>query len=118
MCSIIGRLASGHHRLGRLRGERAQPGALAAGHDDGLHGAEPTPLRRRPARPALAQRLASPMGTYVERGVVAEDAGPGTRDAPGQRAGDVVPADSVGVGPTRNSGNANIRAKVPALPNQ
>ena len=37
-CSIIGRLAIGHHRLGLVGGERAQPGPLAARHDHGFHG--------------------------------------------------------------------------------
>ena len=64
MCSIIGRLTSGIIGLGWLRGERAQAGALAAGHDHGLHGAtDPTPLAR-PVGPALRAAPAGPSGTY------------------------------------------------------
>ena len=47
MCSIIGRLATGSIGLGALDGERPQAGALAAGHDHGLHGAASGCARRR-----------------------------------------------------------------------
>ena len=36
-----------HHRLGDIRGEGAQAGPLAAGHDHGLHGGDPSAARRR-----------------------------------------------------------------------
>ena len=51
------------HRLRRVRGERAQPGALAAGHDDGLHGkARPTLTLGVDARPSFAQVAADASG--------------------------------------------------------
>ena len=46
MCSIIGRLASGIIGLGWLEVSGPQPGALAAGHDHGLHRVRPTPASR------------------------------------------------------------------------
>ena len=53
------------HRLGRVRGERAQPGALAAGHDHGLHRAEPTLAAGGPA--ARPSRSAARADRDVQR---------------------------------------------------
>ena len=47
-------VGQGHHRLGRVAGERTQAGALTAGEDDGLHETLPAAV----GRPALAQRRA------------------------------------------------------------
>ncbi len=46
----------GEHRLGQVGGLRAQPGALAAGHDHGLH-----TVLRRAARPSRRARRAGAM---------------------------------------------------------
>ena len=73
MCSIIGRLASGSIGLGCVRGERAQPGAFAAGHDHGLHQARTYPrvVRHEPLGRPEARRRA--IGMYEQRGVLAQD---------------------------------------------
>ena len=103
------------HRLGGVRGERPQAGALAAGHDHGLHVVEPTRGTPGPARPAR-QRLRGRSGTYMTSGDVAEDQA-GDAGDPGEHLGGVGPAEGR-CATARNSGKANIRPKVPALPNQ
>ncbi len=52
MCSIIGLLANGIIGLGGVAGERAQPRALTAGEDDGLHETLPAVWVDRPSRNA------------------------------------------------------------------
>ena len=51
-------VGQGHHRLGRVGGQRPQAGALASGHDHGLHGVALLSGRLATALSALGQRLA------------------------------------------------------------
>ena len=101
-CSIIGRLAIGSIGFGRVRGERPQTGAFAAGHDDGLH--EPAPFRRR-AAPTLAEVL-SHHGDVPERRVVADEQA-GDAERPAEPLEDGV-AREVAAAPSKNAGNANM----------
>ena len=67
MCSIIGRLTSGSIGLGALRGERPQPGALAAGHDHGLHRPEPTHGVNLPGAAGARTASAAPAPALAQR---------------------------------------------------
>ena len=103
-----------HHRLGLVARERAQPRALAAGQDHGLHARHLRASFAGPrGRPAARARAA---GMYVRRGVVAEDE-PADREAPGD---DSMHVDACRrcrcVGARGTAGSANISASVPALP--
>ena len=102
-----------HHRLGSVRGERAQAGALAPGHDHGLHGGG-TPASPHAASPRLAQ--GPPRHRHVERRGVPGQHEAGDAGEPGERPGRVGPADGALGGEEEREGDHE--EKVQAFPNQ
>ena len=125
MCSIIGRLTSGQHRLGGVRRQGPQAGALASCHDHGLHAPEPTRrVRVHTARGVPASgggRAERPGGAALAQGPQRRWARRGRpRSSSGRRPG-IPPARPSAVESRRarqvlwtrpgSSGKANIRRR-------